>query len=97
MIETWNRNQKGALPSPSVSALTEILVEVNATQCVKDAQFVDSLYLPARRHPSGRGAGGWISAYRLSTDRITMQDHDRTTTSRRCQDIFEHAGLPDKA
>jgi hypothetical protein len=44
MIETWNRNQKGALPSPSVSPLIEILVEVNATQCVKDAQFFDSLY-----------------------------------------------------
>jgi DNA-binding transcriptional LysR family regulator len=35
--------RKGLSLSPAASALIEILVEVNASQCVRDAQFVESL------------------------------------------------------
>jgi DNA-binding transcriptional LysR family regulator len=35
--------RKGLSLPPAASALIEILVEVNASQCVKDAQFVESL------------------------------------------------------
>jgi DNA-binding transcriptional LysR family regulator len=42
--------RKGLSIPPAASALIEMLVEVNATQCVKDAQFVESLcQKPARK------------------------------------------------
>jgi DNA-binding transcriptional LysR family regulator len=41
--------RKGLSLPPAASALIEILIEVNATQCVKDAEFVESLgQQPAR-------------------------------------------------
>jgi DNA-binding transcriptional LysR family regulator len=42
--------RKGLSLPPAASALIEILIEVNASQCVKDAQFVESLgQSPARK------------------------------------------------
>jgi DNA-binding transcriptional LysR family regulator len=42
--------RKGLSLPPAASALIEMLIEVNATQCVKDAQFVESLgQSPARK------------------------------------------------
>jgi DNA-binding transcriptional LysR family regulator len=35
--------RRGLSLPPAASALIEMLVEVNATQCVKDAQFIESL------------------------------------------------------
>jgi DNA-binding transcriptional LysR family regulator len=35
--------RRGLSLSPAASALIEMLVEINATQCVKDAQFIESL------------------------------------------------------
>ena len=45
--------RKGLSIPPAASALIEMLVEVNATQCVKDAQFVETLgQQPARKQPA---------------------------------------------